>query len=197
MSRRYGVYALVLLCACSSNKPPVGGVGVDAAPQASGGLADGGTDASVDGGADASADGGEPVLGMPHHPVDDRPFSQRAEEDYGLTLTDEEKMIFDTCPRRPWSTKVPDRDCTKDAQCGEGFCDRGHCQAIYTCGQALGNRCLSIHVCYGICVDGRCRSCVSDEECDTKNREKYPNATRYSPSRCGPGIYAPGKNCGG
>jgi len=158
---------------------------------------------AVDGGIDASADGGKRIGAIINNraPPDERPWSQRAEEDYGLTLTDEEKQIFDTCPRGPWSKNVPDRDCTKDAECGDGFCDRGHCAAIHTCWQNLGNRCISPRICYGICIDGRCRSCVSDEECAQKKRELYPNArpnpdARYAiPSTCGPSNVFPGKIC--
>src|SRR5262245_32704499 len=31
---------------------------------------------------------------------------------------------------RPWSKNVPPRDCTRDDECRDGFCDRGHCAAI-------------------------------------------------------------------
>ena len=33
--------------------------------------------------------------------------------------------IRDDCPPRPWSKNVPDRPCTKDSECGDGFCDAG------------------------------------------------------------------------
>jgi hypothetical protein len=74
---------------------------------------------------------------------------------------------------RPWSKNVPDRDCTRDDECGDGFCDRGRCAAIRTC-HTYGQRCINGHPaptssrnehCFGICVDGRCRSCESDAEC--------------------------------
>jgi hypothetical protein len=76
---------------------------------------------------------------------------------------------------RPWSQHVPDRGCMNDGECGDGYCDRGRCAAIWTCDERLGQRCekgdmvsipgLVNHQCRGICLDGRCRSCVSDDEC--------------------------------
>src|SRR5262249_36065218 len=73
---------------------------------------------------------------------------------------------------RPWSKNVPDRECTRDDECGDGFCDRGRCAAIRTC-DTYGQRCINgqpapsrwYRWCYGICLDGRCRSCESDAEC--------------------------------
>jgi hypothetical protein len=75
---------------------------------------------------------------------------------------------------RPWSKNVPDRDCTRDDECGDGFCDRGRCAAIRTCDDRYGQRCVNglpapnrygHYRCWGICLDGRCRSCQSDAEC--------------------------------
>ena len=76
---------------------------------------------------------------------------------------------------RAWSQNVPDRDCTKDRECGDGFCDRGRCAAIWTCWARYGQHCIDGRVapnpdpykvrCAGMCLEGRCRSCVSDEEC--------------------------------
>src|SRR5512132_3595477 len=83
-----------------------------------------------------------------------------------------------------WSQNVPDRDCTKDAECGDGFCDRGHCAAIWTCGERYGQRCINgrtvrrPHIlgdlCRGICLEGRCRFCESDAECVQEHG--YPDA---------------------
>jgi hypothetical protein len=192
MSRGCGVYALVVLAACSSRQPPVGGGGIETPPpQASAGL--------VDGGADASADGGRRVeQGLINNrpPPDDRPYSQIAEEDFGLTLTDKDKLTLDACPRRVWSTDVPDRDCKKDSECGEGYCDRGHCQPIYTCGPNMGNPCSESRYCRGICFEGRCRSCISDEECDKKAREMAPNVQSTSHLVCGRrDAYDQGRHC--
>jgi hypothetical protein len=79
---------------------------------------------------------------------------------------------------RPWSQNVPERDCTEDSECGDGHCDRGRCRAIWTCTQQYGQRCIDGQTvptagfkkryCRGICIDGRCRSCVSDQECIDK-----------------------------
>jgi hypothetical protein len=76
---------------------------------------------------------------------------------------------------RDWSQNVPDRDCTHDTECGDGFCDRGHCAAVRTCDDRYGQRCInsltapsrwkSTKWCNGICLEGRCRSCETDAEC--------------------------------
>jgi hypothetical protein len=187
ISRRGGAYALILLCTCSSNKPPVGDGHVDAPPpQTSAGSMDGGTDASVDGGADASVDAGETEMIMPHHPIDLRPISQVFEEDYGLMLTPTEKIIVDTCPPRPWSKNVPNRACTKDKQCGDGLCDRGHCRAIWTCSPRYGWPCKDSRLCEGVCFEGRCRSCVSDEECQQHLEEVNPDYAQQHKASCVP-----------
>lgn len=106
-----------------------------------------------------------------------------------LKLSPHEMAIVDDCPERRWSKNVPDRACTKgdakdgtcggwpceevrcavtctnDSQCGDGFCDRGKCSAIWTCGRQYGLRCETDAQCGGLCIKGRCRSCVSDAEC--------------------------------
>jgi hypothetical protein len=79
---------------------------------------------------------------------------------------------------RPWSRNVPERDCSEDSECGDGHCDRGRCRAIWTCDDRYGQRCIDDQTapsarfeerfCRGICIDGRCRSCVSDQECIDK-----------------------------
>jgi hypothetical protein len=76
---------------------------------------------------------------------------------------------------RAWSQHVPERDCTDDSECGDGYCNRGRCAAIWTCLDRSGQRCIDGRAapssrfrsrrCPGLCLDGRCRSCVSDEEC--------------------------------
>jgi hypothetical protein len=78
--------------------------------------------------------------------------------------------IRDECPPRPWSTNVPERACTEDTECGDGFCDRNRCAAIWTCSEHYGQRCYGPRsersgLCSGLCLDGRCRSCLSDDEC--------------------------------
>jgi hypothetical protein len=89
---------------------------------------------------------------------------------------------------RAWSQDVPERECTKDDECSDGFCDRGRCAAIWTCGHRYGQHCVDGKAapsrgsegqgCIGLCLDGRCRSCVSDAECV----EQYG----YSALRCNP-----------
>jgi hypothetical protein len=79
---------------------------------------------------------------------------------------------------RPWSKDVPRRDCTEDSECGDGFCDRGRCREIWTCTKRFGQRCIdgqmapsahfSTRHCPGICLEGRCRSCVLHQECIDK-----------------------------
>jgi len=78
--------------------------------------------------------------------------------------------IRNDCPARPWSKNVPERACTEDGECGDGFCDRGRCAAIWTCSDPYGQRCYGPRSeqsgrCNGLCLEGRCRSCLSDDEC--------------------------------
>jgi hypothetical protein len=78
--------------------------------------------------------------------------------------------IRDDCPPRPWSKDVPARACTEDSECGDGYCDRDHCAAIWTCSQHYGQRCYGPRsersgLCSGLCLEGRCRTCLSDDEC--------------------------------
>jgi len=75
-------------------------------------------------------------------------------------------------PPRPWSKSVPNRACTMDSECGDGFCDRDHCAAIWTSSQHYGQRCYGPRseksgLCNGLCLEGRCRTCISDDECVT------------------------------
>jgi hypothetical protein len=79
-------------------------------------------------------------------------------------------VIRDDCPPRPWSKNVPDRPCTEDSECGDGFCDRDRCASIWTCGERYGQRCYGPRsersgLCNGLCIEGRCRTCLSDDEC--------------------------------
>jgi len=91
---------------------------------------------------------------------------------------------------RAWSQNVPDRDCMNDGECGDGFCDRGHCAAIWTCTERYGQRCINGRAvpgreiqwdqCSGLCLEGRCRSCVSDTECV---KELGDSSARCMPSQ--------------
>jgi hypothetical protein len=100
---------------------------------------------------------------------------------------------------RAWSQDVPERDCTDDTECGDGFCDRGRCAAIWTCRERYGQHCVdgktapsrgsASNGCYGLCLDGRCRSCTSDAEC--------AKASGYADAMCGPGRERSGaRRCG-
>ena len=97
---------------------------------------------------------------------------------------------------RAWSQNVPDRDCTNDGECGDGFCDRGHCAAIWSCGERYGQRCekgrtvpsrwVAGERCNGICLEGRCRSCQSDAECVKEGASECNRARDSSGGRlCG------------
>lgn len=101
------------------------------------------------------------------------PKSDFVEREWGTTLTPEERTMVNTCPRRAWSKNVPDRDCTKDDECGDGICDRGHCSAIYSCLNEPGAPCKTDTHCSGVCMEGRCRSCVSDAECQRKTKNPF------------------------
>ena len=96
----------------------------------------------------------------------------------GLKPSPEDKAILDDCPERAWSKNVPNRACTFDNECGDGFCDRDHCAAIWTCGQRHGQRCEKDMQCGVVCVDGRCRSCTLDAEC--------VNVLQRSDAECSP-----------
>jgi hypothetical protein len=85
----------------------------------------------------------------------------------GFKLSQIDKAIAEDYPSRPWSKNVPNRSCMKDDECGDGFCDRGRCAAIWTWSFSLGQRCERNEYCGTLpCIDGRCRSCVSDKECE-------------------------------
>jgi hypothetical protein len=73
-------------------------------------------------------------------------------------------------PPVPLSKNVPDRACSKDGQCGDGLCDRGRCAPLWTEDAEYGQNCKvssTGHLCASgyLCLEGRCRSCVSDAEC--------------------------------
>jgi hypothetical protein len=109
------------------------------------------------------------------------------------------ERVWCTCPGipqpprpRPLSTNVPDRACRKDRECGKGFCDRGRCAPLWIGYPEYGQTCEAsapADACRGfLCLEGRCRSCVSDAECpkqalgDTCDRFGVPEF--------------PGRNCG-
>jgi hypothetical protein len=99
--------------------------------------------------------------------------SEMLERALGGTLSSLDKTIIDTCPRRAWTHNVPKRRCTKDVQCGDGFCDRGRCVARWTCGTHYGLPCKDNDQCDSHpCINGRCRSCTSESDCDWKRGGK-------------------------
>jgi hypothetical protein len=124
-------------------------------------------------------------------PVASRPLlsnSEYYELRRGLKPSPEDKAILDDCPERAWSKNVPNRACTFDNECGDGFCDRDRCAAIWTCKQRHGQRCEKDLQCGAACVDGRCRSCASDAECVNRlqrsDAECSPNRNEAGARTC-------------
>ena len=114
-------------------------------------------------------------------------LADAGEPSSGFQLSPLDKAILEDDPPRPWSKNVPARSCTNDGECGDGFCDRGRCTAIWTYDERYGQRCEWDGSCGRyLCIDGRCRSCVSDEECtrteswqsdpECESVDKIPNA---------------------
>ena len=67
-------------------------------------------------------------------------------------------------PWRALSQHVPDRACTEESDCGDGFCDRGRCAPVWE--EAYGQRCTMTCQCGPfLCLEGRCRSCLHHAEC--------------------------------
>jgi hypothetical protein len=91
----------------------------------------------------------------------DKP-KEKAFSEFDEEVTD---VLF---PRR-LSKSVPSRTCTKDEECGDGFCDRTACAPIWTWRTGIGQRCgpnTRVLDCGSrLCIDGRCRSCLSHAEC--------------------------------
>jgi hypothetical protein len=131
----------------------------------------------------ARAKNPRPRAPTPEAPVEEAKEESRPPSEGPFTPLD--KAIADDClpllgvglvESRAWSQDVPERECTGDDQCGDGFCDRGRCAAIWTCSHAYGQRCIDGRTtapsrgrrsrgCIGLCLEGRCRSCTSDAEC--------------------------------
>ncbi len=94
---------------------------------------------------------------------------------------------------RVWSKNVPSRTCTKDDECGDGFCDRTACAPIWISGEGYGQRCgpdTKRPDCGGsrVCIDGRCRSCLAHAECPGKFGRCSRRSDPYRPN---------GNGCGG
>ena len=72
--------------------------------------------------------------------------------------------ISGTPPARALSHHVPDRACSEERECGDGFCDRGRCAPIWEV--EYGQRCTMTCQCGPfLCLEGRCRSCLHHTEC--------------------------------
>jgi hypothetical protein len=100
------------------------------------------------------------------------------EQNTGIKLSPRDKAILDDCPNRAWSKNVPERRCATDDECGDGFCDRDRCAPFWTCSAWYGVRCEKNRQCGSYpCIDGRCRSCVSDTECEWARHIQDPKCT--------------------
>jgi hypothetical protein len=133
----------------------------------------------------------EPTSGM-SEPSEHPPAPAEVKEPpSGFQPSPLDKAIAEDYPERPWSKNVPKRDCKDDSECGDGFCDRGSCAAIWTSDQRYGQRCDSNRWCGSRpCIDGRCRSCISDAECTWARHMQAP--------KCIPDSYLPGsRECNG
>src|SRR5262249_35905880 len=104
-------------------------------------------------------------------------------------------LIAVACMRQQ-PVAASDGKCRREADCASGFCDRGACQkpsGVYgrPCtpgpGTKSGLRAPMPHVCGAyLCLDGRCRSCNSDEECRSE----------LGSPRCYKLQGEPGRRCG-
>jgi hypothetical protein len=111
-------------------------------------------------------------------------LSEVDEPPSGFTRSPLDQAIAEDDPSRPWSKNVPEHRCTDDNQCGDGFCDRGRCAAIWTSTLSLGQRCGWDRQCASLlCIDGRCRSCMSDTEC---------KRVKIQDGKCTPDPWIPG-----
>lgn len=115
-----------------------------------------------------------------------------------VALSPLEKAIVDACPTRVWSQNVPHDECANDGDCGDGYCDRGHCDVIRTCGHFDGLPCDADGQCTGICLEGRCRGCLSNAECASRSSESpyvcNGSWTNRGPRACEPDIRMPKSN---
>jgi len=115
-------------------------------------------------------------------------LSNVEEPSSGNTRSPGDKAIPEGGPSRPGAKKVPNHGCTNDGQCGgDEFCDRGRCAAIQSARLSYGQRCdrNDNRQCGNLpCIDGRCRSCVSDKECEWAHHIQGP--------KCKPDVSVPG-----
>lgn len=115
----------------------------------------------------ASASPPSSVLPLPPPSQSASSLAEIKEPPLEHSISPMDKTIVEDCPERAWSKNVPKRACTKDEECGDGFCDRKQCASIWTCHLSYGQRCEGDHGCSASyhCIEGRCRSCASDAEC--------------------------------
>ncbi len=103
-----------------------------------------------------------------------------------------QEEVTDVLFPRPISKNVPSRTCTKDEECGDGFCDRTACAPIWTWRTGIGQRCgpnTKVLDCGSrLCIDGRCRSCLSHAECPKMFPACGRNGTRSDPRGNGCGA---------
>lgn len=112
------------------------------------------------------------------------PWPPHPSEWQRLKLSPQEEIAAGFCPPQVWSQNVPDIDCTKHNECGDGFCDRGHCNAIWICEFRAGLRCeVNEHCLHLLCIEGRCQSCMSDDECRKKYGTEDTNVVCGLPTR--------------
>jgi hypothetical protein len=114
-----------------------------------------------------------------------------------LRMTHRGKVIVDDYPfPRPWSKNVPVQACTKDDECGDGFCDRGKCAALWTLSR-YGLPCEKDGECGAfICTEGRCRSCGLHEECVKANSDPRAMCSTTTGSGTPQPVPFPGRICG-
>lgn len=114
-----------------------------------------------------------------------------------------DEAIADDFPAREWSKSVPYLPCAGEEECGDGFCDRGQCAPIMTWDNRWGQRCTTSRECPGLlCINGRCRSCISHAECksklghseamcDSPPRGRYPRYCNDLRTQCTPSTPNP------
>lgn len=122
-----------------------------------------------------------------HSSAQPQTLSEIYEQYTGMELSPRDKAILDDCPDRAWSNHVPKGKCSADDQCGDGFCDRGHCASFWTCRSIFGRPCKSDKHCGEsyLCIEGRCRSCSSNAECKDEPDNQNPTC---DPERSIPGA---------
>lgn len=114
-------------------------------------------------------------------PQTSSPAAGRTESPSEADLLPIDKAIAEDCPERALSKNVPKAACSTDQQCGDGFCDRGRCAAIWTCNVRYSKHCERDAQCGTryLCIQGRCSSCISDSECMSTPNNLNPSCVPY------------------